>query len=207
MARIDHSGKHRSPTRNTLQPRAFRGTDAKKFPIFLLYCLLDDSLEDTPEEIAAIGRNQQTVALRGREPGLVLESSTDKTSLVAWGRQVLDACEPVAKALDATHGGSAYRDALMSAAVLVSSPNAAPSARVLHAMARNHGNSYVRFVLAKSLLHAGSLRGLPLNAQVNARFEHLAAESLAAQRRIEAGDKMDFETFRQRYLSPDLLKV
>src|SRR5688572_10971325 len=32
-ARIDHSEKHRSPTRNTPQARAFRGTDAKEFPI------------------------------------------------------------------------------------------------------------------------------------------------------------------------------
>ena len=32
-ARIDHSEKHRSPTRNTPQPRAFRSTDAKEFPI------------------------------------------------------------------------------------------------------------------------------------------------------------------------------
>jgi glutamate--cysteine ligase len=78
---------------------------------------------------------------------------------------------------------------------------------VLHAMARNHGNSYVRFVLAESLLHAGSLRGLPLGAEIKKRFEHLAAESLEEQRRIEAGDKVDFETFRQQYLSPDLLKV
>jgi hypothetical protein len=30
-ARIDHGEKHRSPTRNTPQPRAFRGTDAKEF--------------------------------------------------------------------------------------------------------------------------------------------------------------------------------
>ena len=39
------------------------------------------------------------------------------------------------------------------------------------------------------------------------RFAHLAEESLAEQRRIEAGDKVDFETFRQQYLSPDLLRV
>ena len=32
-ARIDHREKHRSPTRNTPQPRAFLGTDAKEFPI------------------------------------------------------------------------------------------------------------------------------------------------------------------------------
>jgi hypothetical protein len=32
-AMIDHSEKHRSPIRNTPQPLAFRGTDAKEFPI------------------------------------------------------------------------------------------------------------------------------------------------------------------------------
>jgi len=42
---------------------------------------------------------------------------------------------------------------------------------------------------------------------VGQRFEHLAEESLEEQRRIEAGDKVDFETFRQQYLSPALLKV
>jgi len=175
--------------------------------VFLLHCLLDESPDDTPDEIAAVRRNQQAVALRGREPGLVLESSKDKTTLAAWGRQLLDACQPVARALDAVHGGSAYRDALMGAAGIVSNPNAAPSARVLHAMARNHADSYVRFVLAESLLHAGSLRGLALATGTQQRFGHLAAESLAEQGRIEAGDKVDFETFRQQYLSPDLLKV
>ena len=175
--------------------------------VFLLQCLLDESPDDTPDEIAALSRNQQAVALRGREPGLVLESSNEKITLAAWGRQLLDACQPIAKALDAAHGGSAYRDALMGAAVIVANPNAAPSARVLHAMARNHGNSYVRFVLAESLLHAGSLRSLPLGHGVKERFEHLAAESLEEQRRIEAGDKVDFETFRKQYLSPDLLRV
>jgi glutamate--cysteine ligase len=175
--------------------------------VFLLHCLLDDSPQDTPQEIAALSRNQQAVALRGREPGLQLERGGDKVTLAAWGRQLLDACQPIAKALDAAHGGSAYLDALMGAAVIVSNPNAAPSARVLHAMARNHADSYVRFVLAESLLHAGSLRSLPLGPGVKERFERFAAESLEEQRRIEAGDKVDFETFRRQYLSPDLLRV
>ena len=176
--------------------------------VFLLHCLLDESPEDTPEEIAAISRNQQAVALRGREPGLLLESGQKKITLAAWGRQLLDACLPIAKALDAAHGGgSAYLDALTGAAVIVSNPGAAPSARVLHAMARNHGNSYIRFALAESMLHAGSMRGLPLAPATRERFDRLAAESLAEQRRLEAADTVDFETFRRQYLSPDLLKV
>src|SRR5512140_357233 len=41
--------------------------------VFLLHSLLTDSPRDTPEEIAAWGRNQHRVAARGREPGLRLE--------------------------------------------------------------------------------------------------------------------------------------
>jgi glutamate--cysteine ligase len=175
--------------------------------VFLLHCLLDDSPDDTPEEIASIGRNQQTVALRGREPGLMLLKGNEAIGLAEWSRQVLDECEPIAAALDRVHGGAAFRDALLSAGVVVANPSSAPSARVLNAMARNHGDSYVRFVLAESLLHAGSLRGLALHPDVKARFERLAAESLQDQRRLEGSDKVDFETFRQQYLSPELLKV
>ncbi len=175
--------------------------------VFLLHCLLDESPEDTPGEIAELSRNQQAVALRGREPGLVLESSGKKITLAAWGGQLIDACAPIARALDAAHGGSAYQDALMGAAVMISNANATPSARVLHAMARNHDNAYIRFALAESLLHAGSLRGLPLGPEVKQRFERFASESLAEQRRLEGADTVDFETFRRQYLSPDLLRV
>jgi glutamate--cysteine ligase len=175
--------------------------------VFLLHCLLDESPEDTPQELAENSRNQQAVALRGRESGLILHSKDKTIALAAWGRQLLDACLPIAKALDAAHGGSAYVDALTGAAVLVSDADATPSARVLHAMGRNHSNSYIRFVLAESLLHAGSLRSLPLGPGVKERFAHLAEESAAEQRRIEAGDKVDFEAFRRQYLSPELLQV
>ena len=176
--------------------------------VFLLHCLLDASPDDTPAEIGEIKRNQQKVALRGREPGLLLEKNRENVGFAEWGMQVLAECEPIAAALDRAHGGgSAFRDVLLAAGVVVRNPHAAPSARVLDAMARDHRNIYVRFVLAESLRHAGSLRGLPLGAGAKARFAHLAGESLEEQRRIEAGDKVDFETFRKQYLSPDLLIV
>jgi len=175
--------------------------------VFLLHCLLDDSPPDTPQEIAAIKTNQQRVAVRGREPGLKLERDSEEVSVSQWGTEVLDQCRPIAEALDRLHGGAAFRDALLAAGAVVKDPGATPSARVLGAMARNHGDTYVRFVLSESLLHAGHLRGLALDPRVERRFAHLAEESLAEQARIEAGDKVDFETFRKQYLSPDLLKV
>ncbi len=55
---------------------------------FLLHCLLRDSPPDTPQEIAALGRNQQRVAARGREPGLRLERGAEGSDARRLGGRV-----------------------------------------------------------------------------------------------------------------------
>jgi len=175
--------------------------------ILLLHCLLEDSPPDTPQELEVVARNKLRGAQEGRKPGLRLERRGDAVTLAEWGKEVLDACEPIAAELDATRGGAGYRDALQSAHSALGDAETTPSARVLHAMARNHGNSHVRFTLSESLAHRGTLAGIPLQAEVEERFAKLTHESLDKQRKIEASDRVDFETYRQRYLNPELLQA
>jgi glutamate--cysteine ligase len=120
---------------------------------------------------------------------------------------VLADCGPIALALDAANGGSAHREALAAAVAALDDSAATPSARVLQGMARDHGNSYVRFVLAQSRAHRDAILKLPFPPDVAERFSRLAVESLLEQRRIEAADTVPFETYRQRYLSPPGLNV
>jgi glutamate--cysteine ligase len=175
--------------------------------VFLLHCLLADSPPDTPKEIAAIRRNQQHVALRGREPGLKLQRDSDQVELTRWGGQILSECTPIAEALDQAHGGGAHRDAVAAALEALEPPVIVPSARVLHAMARNHQNSFVRFALAESTLHEAYLQSLELPREVLDRFGRLAEWSLERQHEIEAGDRVPFEAWRQKYLAHDNLVV
>jgi len=175
--------------------------------ILLLHCLLEDSPPDTPQELETIARNKLRGAQEGRKPGLRLERRGDALTLAEWGKEVLDACEPIATELDATRGGAGYRDALESSKKLLGDAQSTPSARVLQAMARNHGNSHVRFTLAESLAHHGTLAGIPLKPATEERFAQLARESTEKQRKIEASDRIDFETYRQRYLNPELLEA
>ena len=176
--------------------------------VFLLSCLQDESPPDTPAEIAAIRSNQQLVATKGREPNLQLDFQNKRIDLKKWGGELVKQCHPIAEALDqAQGGGGAHQEACAQALRVLEHPEELPSARLLQAMSRSHANSYVRCVLALSLRHAGQLRGLPLPEQANKRFLHLAEESLAEQARLEAADKVDFETFRRMYLSPDLLVI
>jgi glutamate--cysteine ligase len=172
---------------------------------FLLHCLLCDSPPDTPEEIEAIAHNQHRVASHGRKKDLRLERRGQDVALYEWGGQVLAGCEPIAAALDSAHGGSAYRAALSAAVAALDDPGSLPSARVLAEMQEHHASSCVGFALTRSQIHADTLRALPLPSDVGERFERMAQDSLVEQRRIEAADKLDFESYRQRYLAQDLL--
>jgi len=175
--------------------------------VFLLHCLLSDSAPDTPQESTAIARNQERVATRGREPGLRLARGSEQVALAEWGGQLLAECGPIAAALDAANGDGAYREALAGAAGSLANPASTPSARVLAAMARDHDNSYTRFVLEQSARHASALRGLPLATEAETRFAHLARDSLEEQGETEAADTLPFEAWRQQYLSQERLRA
>ena len=175
---------------------------------FLLHCLNTDSLEDTPAEIAANARNQHQVAARGREPGLKLEHwQGGERSLADWAGEILHSCIREAEALDAAHGGHAYRSALDRVAQRLQQPELCPSARMLAAMHEEFGDSYVGFIRHRSDATREALLSQDFPPSLQQRFKSLAAESLAEQARIEAADTMDFESFRRHYVAPERMAV
>jgi glutamate--cysteine ligase len=173
--------------------------------VFLLHCLMSDSAPDTPQEIAAIGRNQLRTAARGREPGLRLERGAGEIELVEWGAQLLAECAPAAAALDATHGTSRYGEALADAQRVLTDLDSAPSARVLATTTRDFDASYVGFIRAQSAQTRAALLALPYPAALAQRFAAMAKESVEARRRIEAADTLPFEEYRRAYLSVERL--
>jgi glutamate--cysteine ligase len=175
--------------------------------LFLLHCLLGESPPDTPAEIAALARNQQRVAARGRERGLRLERFDDAVTLHAWGSEILDALGPIAARLDALYGGAAYREALATAEARLREPDTTPSARVLAAAARDFEDSFVAFTRAQSEQARNASLALPLGAERQAAFEAMSAASVEAQKRIEAGDSLPFEIYRQQYIAAERLGV
>ena len=134
-----------------------------------------------------------------------LTRGTEQLGLAEWGRRLLEEREPIAAALDRAHAGSAYRDTLEAAGAAIADPAKTRSARMLAEIARSSDKSYVGFSLAQSARHRSALQDLRLPSDVEARYARMAEESLAAQRRIEAADRVPFETYRQQYLSKDLL--
>jgi glutamate--cysteine ligase len=169
--------------------------------VFLLHCLLSDSPPDTPEEIAELKQNQHLTAERGREPGLQLQRGGQAVALTTWGAEVLAECEPLAAALDATHGTHDYSEALREARALMDAPERTPSARVLASMVQDHGSSFEAFAFQQSAKAQATLLALPWSDAQQARFEQMAHDSVAAQKAIEAADTLPFEPWREQYMA------
>jgi glutamate--cysteine ligase len=189
-----------------LNPFEAIGIDAatlRFLDVFLLHCLLSDSPPDTPEEIRELAQNQHLTAARGREPGLQLVRHGTDVPLQQWGLEIIDQLAPIAAALDAMGGDpSAHRDAVAQARAALLAPQTLPSARVLAATQTGHQSSFIDFVRTRSQSIRQQLLDLPWTGEQQARFEAMAAKSLADQRAIEAGDSLPFEIYRQEYISP-----
>src|SRR5690242_2392205 len=187
------------------EPVGIHARTMKFLDVFLLHCALSASPPDTPDELGAIGRNQEKVAARGREPNLRLERGSQTVSLTEWGGQILAESQPIALALDAAQGGSAHREALAAAISALNDPDTTPSARVLAVMRNEHADSYTRFVLAQSKKHHAALKARAFAPEAAAEFRKKAQDSLEKQKSVEAADTLPFEEWRRLYLSRDKL--
>ncbi|HNT40080.1 MAG TPA: glutamate--cysteine ligase [Rubrivivax sp.] len=189
------------------EPVGISADTMRLLDIFLLHCLLGPSPPDSPQEIVRLGQNQHRTAARGREPGLTIRGEVGQLPLLGWAEQLLQDFEPIAARLAAVLEDERYLATLEQAQAALRSPDMLPSARVLRAVHQEHDDSYVGFVQACSQAARVHLLTLPYAPALQARFEQLAAESLAQQWAIEAADAEPFETFRQQYLAPERLEV
>jgi glutamate--cysteine ligase len=190
---------------NPFVPIGITATTLRFLDIFLLHSLLSESPPDTPQEIAALARNQHKTAAFGREPGLVLERGEGEVPLTEWGAELMHSFGPIAAALDAVHQTTDYSDSLRAAQALLYGSELLPSARVLAVMKQDFDNSFVGFTRAQSQQAKAKLLTLPFSGGQQARFAALSQQSLHDQKAIEAADTMPFETYRQQYMSPERL--
>jgi len=189
------------------EPLGINAQTMRFLDVFLLHCLLSDSPDDTPGEIYEIKHNQHQTAARGREPGLLLKRGGRELPLTEWGAELLAQCAPIAAALDAAHGGTAYSQALAAAEAALHDPATLPSARVLAAMAQDFDNSFIQFARAQSAKTHAAMQRLPWPAAQHARFIALTEQSIREQKKIEAADTLPFEQFRQQYVSAARLGI
>jgi glutamate--cysteine ligase len=168
---------------------------------FLALCLLRESEPIGRSEQEALDANHLQVARRGREPGLKLNREGREFPMADWARELLDAMQGLCEMLDHGEPARPYTAALEQQRVKIEDVERTPSARLLAEM-RQTGESFFELARRMSKLHKDYFLDLyPPNERRLAEFAAEAQESHEAQERIEASDKVDFDTYLADYVA------
>jgi glutamate--cysteine ligase len=190
---------------NPFEPIGISAQTLRFLDVFLLLCLRSESPLDSPQEIAAMSRNQQRVAERGREPGLALERAGQSVPLLDWAQAIIQAMQPLAAQLDAVYGNADYSAAVQAAERALLQPQLLPSAQVLEAITGPFAGSFLDFTAAQSLKIKQQMLALAPDAAAQSLLRQQSQDSVLAQRQLEAADNVPFEAYLEAYLSPQRL--
>ena len=164
---------------------------------FLMMCLLRDSPPITSREQSENAENKRRVVTRGREPELKLLVHNTEQAMRPMAHELFDDMQPVATILDAAYGGTRYTATLAQLRKRIDTPDTTPSAQVLAGI-QQHGG-LVPYTLHLSQQHHQSLLGQALDDATNAKFSAAAADSLHAQKALEAKPQIPFEDYVAHY--------
>lgn len=190
---------------NPFEAVGISANTARMVDLFLLHCLLSDSPEDTPYEIAAQRQNQLMTAMQGRKPGLILKSQGQAIVLIDWAHRILQEIQPIAQAVDQALDTDAYGQALQSARDLLDAPDELPSSRVIRDIQKNHEGSFMQFACDQSRRAKEAIMAQTLPAPVLQKYDDLARQSVLKQKEAEAEDELPFEEFRKHYVAIERL--
>jgi glutamate--cysteine ligase len=164
--------------------------------VFLLHCLLSDSPPDSPQEIAAMARNQRRIAERGRDPQLRLHRTAELTGGDIAG--AAPAAQPATAPLSA--------DLALTDLTAADQAPAEWGARILRecepiadALDRAHGGDGYRKALAAAQAALADFSSLP-SARVLRAVEQQHGRSFPAF--VLAHSEAHRRTLLQRPLSP-----
>jgi gamma-glutamylcysteine synthetase len=168
---------------------------------FVALCALSEAEPIGRGEQEKLDANHLKVARRGREPGLMLDRDGRSVAMAQWARELLDSMQGICELLDHGEPSRPYATALEQQLVKVDDVERTPSARLLADM-RQSGESFFDLALRMSRMHKDYFLDLyPPNESRLAEFAEAATASHEEQARIEAADKVDFDTYLRRYLA------
>ena len=111
----------------------------------------------------------------------------------------MQACEPIAKAMDAATGSNNYESSLTVQQTKVARPQLTPSAKVIAAMAIK--GSFYKFTMAQAEQVRQQLITMSMTDEAFDELQQESIESLRRQADIEAADTKTFSEFLEDYLA------
>jgi len=161
---------------------------------FLLFCLLKDSPKTDCAEYQRMQENQKLTVYRGRDPEMKLQTAEGDKSISEWGSELIEQMQPIAELLDSAYKIEGHSQALKEQLAVVKDPALTPSGKLLQTM-KDEDKTFFRVAMDLAEQHQQSFLNNPLSGNDLDRYETLAVNSLADQKKIEAEEGIDFESY------------
>ena len=180
-----------------INPFSAIGVDANQvrfLDLFLIWCTLADAPEMSADELLCTRKNWNRVVLEGRKPNQKISVGCSETehSLVEVGKALFADLHRVAEVLDSNQGSTQYQQVCDQLVASFDDPELTYSARILQAI-KASGVTDTGIALAEQYRHM--LCEEPLEVISEEDFTRQALESVAAQKKLEEDDTLDFEAY------------
>lgn len=172
---------------NPFYPSGLEHNQMHFLEVFMHYCLLKNSPIINQHERRCIDKNQNDVALQGRNPKLHIDRFDGKIKMKTWALQIVDEMQTIADTMDISHDTTRYNRALTEQRRKVLDPQLTPSARILHEMYENR-ESFTEFSLRKSAEHHDHFQAIQLATGHHKYYEYVCRKSHREQQKLETCD-------------------
>lgn len=165
--------------------------------VFLLFCLLQDSAVISTSEQFDIDNNDNLVAHKGRQSGLMLTNNGKEVLLQDWGKEIFVGVTDCSKLLTKEHQKSVQK--MLSR---INNPDLTPSAMILEEM-RQTESGFFEYIDKLSHQNRELYRSKSIDKDYFDVLEELAISSHQEQLKMEAKDVLSFDEFIEEYFAVD----
>ena len=165
--------------------------------VFLLFCLLQDSAAISTSEQFDIDNNDNLVAHKGRQSGLMLTNNGKEVLLQDWGKEIFVGVTDCSKLLTKEHQKSVQK--MLSR---INNPDLTPSAMILEEM-RQTESGFFEYIDKLSHQNRELYRSKSIDKDYFDALEELAISSHHEQLKMEAKDVLSFDEFIEEYFAVD----
>ena len=166
--------------------------------LFLLTCLLSESLPSDQGEHTRILNNQKTMVNEGRSPDLMLHDTDGPRSFENWSKSIFQEMYVLADILDKKIQTKRYNGVLKKFEVLIERPSLTPSGKILDTMKKSQ-KTFFQLAMDLSLKSNEYLRRQEFGPDKIKKYTDMAIQSHKDQSIIEAADSMTFSKFLKKY--------
>jgi glutamate--cysteine ligase len=192
----------RSLDLNPFEALGLNKSQLKFLDAFLVFCLLEDNIQTSETMMKISKKNIQTVVYEGRSnQAQIIDSHTEKSSpLASAANLLLDKISQVAELFDTqlNKGENSYKTSVAEERKKIENPALTASGKIIHTL-ETESISFFEFAMEQATQHKQSFMSASLSEEKKTQMQALAKQSIEEQKRIEAADNIDFDSFVANY--------